>query len=262
MAQRQTFDTDAERYAARRPTYPAALFDRLAAYGDLDDGARVVEIGPGTGQATASMAERGWAVTGVELGADLAAVARRQLADFPAVELVVGAFEEWSPPPEPFDAVVCATAWHWLDPATRLRTATRVLRPRGTVAIVWTHHVAGGSQAFFTAAQDCYRRLDPETYEDGPLPEDRVPTPTDELVQSSLVTDVASHRFCVDLTYTGEEYLDLLRTYSTTIRLPAGRRAALLGCLADLIDHRFGGEITKRYTFDLVLGRASHGLPR
>ena len=59
--------------------------------------------------------------------------------------MVTSSFEDWILPADPFDVVFCATAWHWRDPAVRLAKATEALRPGGTVAIVWTHHVAGGS---------------------------------------------------------------------------------------------------------------------
>lgn len=255
LERRRTFEVDAERYAARRPGYPAALFGRLATYGGLGAGARVLEVAPGTGQATTSMAELSWSVTAVELGADLARVARRTLARYDGVEVVTGAFEGWPLPAEPFDAVVCATAWHWLDPVTRLPKAVRALRPGGTVAVVWTHHVAGGSEDFFARAQDCYRRWDPGAPEDEVLPsEDDLAPSTDELLASPLVTDVESHRFPVELTYSRAAYLDLLRTYSPTIRLTEQARGALLDCVGRLVDDQ-GGQVTKRYLFELLLAR-------
>lgn len=253
---RERFDDEAQRYASRRPTYPDALFDRLAAYGHLTAGARVLEVAPGPGQATRSMAERSWTVTAVELGASLAATARNALADFDHVEVITGAFEDWPLPPRPFDAVVCATAWHWLDPDVRLAKAVQALRPSGTVAIVWTHHVAGGTRSFFPRAQECYREWDPHTPEEVLLPSEKALVPfTAELDTSLLVSDVESHAFPVELTYTTEDYLDLLRTYSPTIRLAKPQREGLLGCLRQLIARDFGGHVTKRYVFELVLAR-------
>ena len=255
LADRTSFDTDAERYAASRPTYPDALFDRLAAYGDLAPGSRVLEIAPGSGQATRSLVERSWSVTAVELGADLAWTARRLLVARD-VDVVTSAFEDWPLPPQPFDAVVCATAWHWLDPAVRLDKAVRALRPGGTVAIVCTHHVAGGTSRFFARAQECYRRWDPATPEDVVLPtEDSLAPSTGELVDSPLLTDIESHAFPVELTYATADYLDLLRTYSPTIRLTDARQDGLLDCLRQLIVRHHDGQVTKRYVFELVLAR-------
>src|SRR6187549_3838365 len=81
---RVTFDEDAERYDRARPGYPTAVFDDLLALAGLGPGARVLEIGCGTGQATVPLAERGCEVVAVELGAQMAAVARSNLARFPA----------------------------------------------------------------------------------------------------------------------------------------------------------------------------------
>ena len=100
---RSTFDQAAELYDRARPRYPTGLFDDLAELAGIGPGSSVLEIGPGTGQATVALAERGCRVVAVELGAALAAVARRNLARFPAVEVVTAPFEDWPLPEEPFD---------------------------------------------------------------------------------------------------------------------------------------------------------------
>ncbi|WP_375423547.1 class I SAM-dependent methyltransferase [uncultured Friedmanniella sp.] len=256
LRRRGTFARIAEQYALSRPTYPDALFDQLSVYGGLVRGARVLEAAPGTGQATASMAERGWWITAVELSPELAAVARRQLADYPAVDVVVSAFEDWTPSAGVYDAFVCATAYHWLDPATRLARISAALRPRGTVAVVWTHHVAGGTQDFFTDVQQHYLRWDPSARADERLPpEHDVASASEELLDSPLVTDVESHRFSLDPTYSAEEYVALLSTYSPTLALSPTARAGLLSGVRHLIASRFEGRVAKRYLFELVLAR-------
>jgi ubiquinone/menaquinone biosynthesis C-methylase UbiE len=126
---RATFDQAAELYDRARPGYPPALFDDLAGLAGIGPGSRVLEIGPGTGQATVTLAERGCRVVAVELGADLAAVAGRNLGRFPAVEVVTAAFEDWPLPGEPFDLVLAATSFHWLDPAVRVVKAADASDP-------------------------------------------------------------------------------------------------------------------------------------
>ena len=111
---RAIFDEDAERYDRARPGYPAALFDDLAELAGVGPGCRLLEIGPGTGKATVDLARRGCCLVAVELGPNLAAVARANLAAVDAApasyEVVVSAFETWPLPPEPFDVVLAATA--------------------------------------------------------------------------------------------------------------------------------------------------------
>jgi SAM-dependent methyltransferase len=127
---RRTFNEDAERYDRARPRYPKQMFDDLAAAA-VTPGARVLEIGCGTGQATVALAERGYRILAVELGAEMAMVARRNLARFDSVEVVTAAFEDWPLPDEPFDVVFSATAFHWVDPAVRVSKSADALRPRG-----------------------------------------------------------------------------------------------------------------------------------
>ncbi len=91
------FDTAAGDYERTRPVCPPRLFDGLMDFAGLDAGSRVIEIGCGTGQATVPLAQRGLAVTAIELGAELAAIARRRLAGFPAAEVVTCSFEDWQP---------------------------------------------------------------------------------------------------------------------------------------------------------------------
>jgi 2-polyprenyl-3-methyl-5-hydroxy-6-metoxy-1,4-benzoquinol methylase len=100
---KRIFDQDAELYDRARPGYPERLFDDLFALAALERGAAVLEIGCGTGQATRELARRGCRIVCVELGKRLAAVARRNLAHFPQVDVVTSAFETWAPHGAVFD---------------------------------------------------------------------------------------------------------------------------------------------------------------
>jgi len=79
---RHTFNRAAEIYDRVRPDYPEALFDELVALAGLAPGDHLVEVGGATGKATRPLARRGFRITCVELGAELAAAARRNLAGF------------------------------------------------------------------------------------------------------------------------------------------------------------------------------------
>jgi trans-aconitate methyltransferase len=108
----QTFGEDAELYDRVRPTYPPDLYDDIAELLGNPDQVRVLEIGSGTGLATAPMVERGWSVTAVELSPDMARVAQAKLPD---VEVIVADFDSWVLPAASYDLVISATAFHWLD---------------------------------------------------------------------------------------------------------------------------------------------------
>ena len=245
---RQTFGEDAELYDRVRPTYPAQLYDDLS--GLLVDSPRVLEIGPGTGQATGPMVERGWDVTAVELSPDLAGVLQRKL---PGVEVVVDDFDTWELPAPSFDLVISATAFHWLDPATRVRRCAEVLRPGGALAVVSTHHVAGGSEQFFADVQECYERFTGDPAERGLPAVDDVPLDSAEFDASGRFMAVEFRRYIWEVAYSAVEYLALLSSYSGHRALTIEQRDGLYGCIGALVDAS-GGSITKRYLTQLSVG--------
>lgn len=253
---RARFNEAAELYDRARPGYPAALFEELVALAGLPPQARVLEIGCGTGQATLPLARRGFAIDAVELGADLAAVARRKLAGFPAVSVYVGTFEQWPLPAEPFDLVLAATSWHWVDPSVRFERAAGALRPGGVLAVVDTRHIAGGTSAFFAAVQSaCYARFMDEDAALRLPASEALPVAVAGFAECGWFDAPVVRTYERDISYSSAEYIDVLNTYSGHRALPPDRRDALLACIAQAIDGRFGGRIEKRYRNDLVLAR-------
>lgn len=152
---RETFNGVADAYQAARPSYPTELYDDLVALTGLSPGDRLLEIGCATGKATLPLLARGFSVVCVELGSELARVARANFAGLPG-EVHVGAFESWQTD-ERFDLVYAATAWHWIDPEVRYRKARALLRPGGHLAF-WSagHAFPAGFDPFFTEIQEVY----------------------------------------------------------------------------------------------------------
>jgi SAM-dependent methyltransferase len=233
------------------------LFDDLADIADLRPGARVLEIGSGTGQATLPLAERKYQVSAVELGPNLAAVARRKLARFPNVTVTVGAFEDWPLPAEPFDAVVSATAFHWLDPSVRVTKAADALRPGGVLATIATHHIDGGDAQFFIDVQDCYQRWFPESTGVRLPAAAEIPADSADLDHSGPFESPTFRRYEWEQPYTARQYLDLLSTYSDHRALDQDVRRHLLDCVSQLIVGRYGDRIRKRYLNELRIARRS-----
>jgi len=213
----------------------------------------VLEIGCGTGRATVPLARRGPSVTCVELGENLARVARRNLAELPLAEVHVGPFESWPLPPEPFDLVLAATSWHWIDRDTRFARAAAVLRPGGSLAIVGTVHVSDGrGDLFFRRLQDFYDRCDPESssgWGDG-LPRAAALAPPE--VDLDLFHAPTFHGFPWVGSFTAAEYLDLLSTFSGHRRMSPASRECLFEGVTRLIAE-FGGRIRKHHLFTLAV---------
>jgi SAM-dependent methyltransferase len=132
----EVFNEVAEEYDRHRPTYPDSLIDRACEVGGLGPGARVLEIGCGTGQLTRSLLARGLRVTAIEPGERLIARARDQLANAAGVEFVNRRLEEASVAHAHYSAVFSASAIHWVDPDVSWRKIADALVDGGTLALV------------------------------------------------------------------------------------------------------------------------------
>jgi len=215
------FNEDAENYDRARPGYPETLFDDLSAMTGLGPGAALLEVGCGTGQATVALARRGYRITCVELGDNLAQVARRNLSAFPDVSVENAPFEEWDPGHERFDTVFAAQAWHWLGPDARYRKAAEALKPHGWLAVLDVEHAfPEDTDPFFFEIQKVYDEITVEKPS-----HDEWPPPLPEAVEdmradfeaSGLFKDFRSTRYVWDLMYNADEYIALLNTFSDHI---------------------------------------------
>jgi len=133
---RRLFDGIAGRYDAARPGYPAEIVDTVCAIAGTGPGASVLEIGCGTGQLTRQLAGRSFQLTAIDIGTAMIAAARRNVSDL-AARFQVCSFEQFTGR-GPFDLIVSATAFHWVDPGIGLAKAARLLRPGGWLALLST----------------------------------------------------------------------------------------------------------------------------
>ncbi|MER7787513.1 class I SAM-dependent methyltransferase [Streptomyces sp. NPDC097640] len=130
-----SFNAAAAQYAANRPSYPPALLDTVERLMDRPlAGARVADVGAGTGIATVLLRERGAEVIAVEPGDGMAAQFRRTLPDVPIVR---GDGNALPLADASHDLITYAQSWHWTDTGRSVPEALRVLRPGGTLALWW-----------------------------------------------------------------------------------------------------------------------------
>lgn len=256
---REAFDEVAAIYDAVRPGYPTQMYDDIGALSGVPDGGDILEIGCGTGQATLPFAQRGYRVCCIEMGAELAAIARRNLAAYPLVEIRLGEFEAAPLDDASFDLITSATAFHWIDTASYPRLA-RVLRPQGAIALFWNKHIVSDVDGgFFDQTQEVYRRHAPELLHLEELPTAAtLPDESAALAATGLFGDFTVRRYPWVARYDTASYLRLLDTYSDHYTLPAERRQRLYEGIAAISDSEFGGQIAKQYLTVLYVAHLAH----
>jgi SAM-dependent methyltransferase len=175
----------------------------------------------------------------------MAAIARRTA---PAARIVVDRFEDWQPDAT-YDAVCCATAWHWLDPTIAAAKVHALLRPEGTLAVIGTHHVLPpDADPFFFAIQEAYGAIGEGT-DEFPAPED-IRHDDAVALRATGLFDVRDHGYLRVVEYDADAYVDVLGTYSGHIAMTDAQRRTIFDAV-----HRLAGDriIRKHYLFCLHL---------
>lgn len=256
MRLRDTFESVADAYDAARPSYPDVLFDDLVELAGLEPGARLLEIGCVTGKATRPMLERGFEVVCVEPGPQLAEHARRNLAGFP-VEVHVAPFEDWTSSSPGFALIFAATAWHWVDVASRFQKAHSLLRPGGHLAF-WSasHAFPEGFDPFFTEIQEVYDEIGeshPAPWP--PPPPEQVEDERADIEASCLFELVGVRRYVWPQTYGTEDYIALLDTFSGHIAMPTERRGHLYHAIRTRLNARRTASVERHWLSLLHVAR-------
>lgn len=213
----QSFGGVADVYEASRPGYPADAVSWLV----RDDQLHIVDVGAGTGKLTRALAATGREVLAVDPSPQMLGVLR---ASVPGVETLVGKGERLPIPDESVDAVTYAQAWHWVDPPAASAEAGRVLKPGGTLGLIWN---------FRDERVDWVRELGVAMRADG----DQYTTGMDESPNvAAPFGEPERAEFEWSQPYTREGMLDLVRSRSYFAVMNADEQAHTLAAVAELLD--------------------------
>jgi SAM-dependent methyltransferase len=243
----ESFGSVAENYDRYRPGYPSQLIDDLVALAPR----AVLDIGCGTGKAAVPLVERGVSVLGVELDERMAEVARGH-----GIEVEVGAFETWDDAGRTFDLIISGQAWHWIDPVIAVPKVARLLRPAGTVFLIWNADVM--REPLTKQIDAVYRKHVPEMmasldhikHAAGAKPY------VGPFEASGLFAEVDVVNYTSERTDTTDQWIGLVRTHSDHVTLDPERREALLAEATAVIDEA-GGLVPNDVTTYVIRARTA-----
>ncbi|MGO9560887.1 MAG: class I SAM-dependent methyltransferase [Acidimicrobiales bacterium] len=282
----------AETYDRVRPSYPAELLAAIYEFAGLTPGrgARLCEVGAGTGKASMVVApvaaEAGWSLTCIEPDPAMAAVLGRNLASVASLEysIVVSGLEEFADgiaaghSGEPrFDLLFAAQSWHWVSHDRRAADGAAVLSDGGTLALIW--NVARPHPPDLRQALDrVYGNLMPGKQQDFPRlgsgsavmpPSSPQPigaglTPgskheaIEEIERSGLFGPVNFESTHWRSSHSTQEWLALLQTHSDHRMLPEDVRTSLLERVGAAVDG-LGGQVDVDYDAVAILAKRLAG---
>lgn len=253
MLDKQTFtsvfDNNAQAYHRYRPKCPIHILDRLRLVADLASDASILEIGCGTGQLTLDLAKWQHAIVAVEKGAQLAALAKINARPYPKVQVVTADFEEWRDEDQKFDLVIACQSFHWIEAELGIQKVYNHLNPKGKFVLIW-HLDTSQNTPFWQQTNPIYQSFFPRKSGHQPLTSqaDRF---QQLLADSELFGGVQRYEYPWEITYSKEDYLGLLSTFSLQGSLPPLVQQEFFQQIGSLIENA-GGSVT-RYQNSVML---------
>jgi SAM-dependent methyltransferase len=251
----ESFGADAGRYDRARPTYPAALVDRIIAASPGAGAPSILDVGCGTGISGRLFQAAGCQVLGVDPDARMAGLARSG-----GLDVEVATFEAWDAGGRTFDAVIAAQAWHWVDPVAGAAKAAAVLRPGGRLAVFWNaFQPPADLRAAFGAV---YQRALPDSpvgaFWSRPAADAYLAgcgKAADAMRQAGGFGEPETWRFDWSRPYTRDEWLDAVPTFGGHSLLPPAVQAELLAGIGAAVDAAGGAFIVDYATVAATAAR-------
>jgi len=257
MTKRQlSYDAVADSYDLGRPGYPEPLIEDCVRMAGLTHDSRILEIGCGSGQATRPFAHRGFHMVCLEPGPNLAALARRNLAIFPRIEIQEERFEDWALESGTFALVLAATSIHHVEKSVQYAKSAQALKPRGYIAVV--SNQPGQDDREFRAELDrIYAKwwggLTAQIYTKRTL-KNRISTTKKQIETSGRFGPVEIRQYPWTVEYDSIRYMALLDSDSSRLNHPPEAQEGLKKDIAEVIS-RLGGTVRRGYVAVLALAR-------
>lgn len=215
MEFRRVFDTIPEQFDKFRPRYCAELFDALIHCAEIDADKSVLELGPGTGQATEPVLNTGCDYHAIELGEHLSEFMKRKYGRLPNFHIVNGDFITHDFGSQRFDLIYSAATIQWIPEEVAFPKTFALLKPGGTLAMMQTvSDYRTPDETLYANIQDIYSEyFKPETpYTHGGFRYDNA--------TAYGYTEFECREFHGTRTMTADEYVSFCGTHCDHITIP------------------------------------------
>lgn len=246
---RKVFDLIPEEFDKWRPRYTQEAFDDIIEYAGMGPGRKMLEMGPGTGQATEPFLKCGCDYTGIELGEHLYHFLQDKFAVYPNARFVNGDFCTYDFGDEKFDMILSAATIQWLPEDIAFKRCCDLLNPGGCLVMIAT-------------ISDEKARNTSELLADKNAVYDKYFKPSIPYTCSINKMNVVNYGFetpeikdfCYDADMTADEFVSLTMTNAPHILLAEPDRTAFMEGLRDAINAH-GGEWRCRDRVNIVRAR-------
>lgn len=228
----------AEAYQQTRPRYPQVVIDRVVAIAQLSSDSTVLEVGCGPAIATPAFADLGCRMICVEPNPDFYRLAQQTCESYPNVELQNCSFEEWPLKSQSFDAVLAASSFHWIPPDIGYPKVAAALRPEGHLILLWNKELQPCYEIYqqLSAIYQIHAPHLNRAYEDSATQAAILDEMGQMAIASGYFQNMQAGHLQVEVTYSVDQYLMLLNTYSPHLKLETQQKQALFMELREVLE--------------------------
>ncbi len=221
---RTIFDRVPEQFDKWRPRYCDELYRDLIEYAALAPEKTVLEVGPGTGQATEPVLQSGCHYTAIELSEVFTGIMQDKFASYPNFHILNADFETYNFGESSFDLLYSAAAFQWIPEKIGYPKAYSLIKSGGAFAMLLMRpdiQPGGGytDEPLYSKIQEVYAAyFRPETEYTCSLDY--------EACEKYGFVDLERHEYRKTRCYTADEYIALIGTHSNHISLQEPFRAS------------------------------------
>jgi SAM-dependent methyltransferase len=254
---RRLFGSDPAAYEAARPGHAERVYQVLVERCGLAQGARVLEVGPGTGQATRRLLALGASpLLALEPDPALAAHLRESLGA--RVEIRETTLEDADLAVAAYDLAAAASSFHWVDEDIGLARIAAALRPGAWFAMWWTlFGDAEAPDAFISATSPLLEDLQssPTAGEAGRPPYARDRDARVAALERAGFEAIEHELLRWSASWDTDGIRALYGTFSPIARVEESRRAEILDEIARIAREDFGGRVERTLVTSLYTAR-------
>jgi len=152
---RTHFDDIVVNYDKVRWDYPAELFADIFEYSGKEH-KTALEIGAGTGKATAPILNAGYNVTAVEMGVNMSEFILEKFKGYTNFNVITSTFEDVALQDDSYDLIYAASAFHWVDAPIGCPKVYRLLKNGGVFALFRNNVVENDGNETYDEIQAVY----------------------------------------------------------------------------------------------------------
>jgi len=249
MEFRRIFDTIPEQFDKYRPRYCAELFEHLIEFSKIGPGKAVLELGPGTGQATEPILNTGCDYNAIELGENLCAMMKRKYGRYTNFSIENDDFITHDFEGRKFDMIYSAATIQWIPEEIAFSKTFDLLKPGGTLAMMLT------KSDYKTPNEELYHKIQ-QVYDAYFKPEIEYSHRAFKYENATNYgyTDFEKHEFHGKRTFTADEYAAFCATHCDHIVIPEPYKSKFFDGLKNCV-RQAGNKIVFNDTFVLFLAK-------